>query len=172
MTRRRADRWVATSLVRSNWLSELAALRRAHRTNWILREVPATNRPPGGLLSVSAGTSLQGAARNPRANAGCHSIPIGQEPRSGASWHLVSCHSTRISGPLIPSLSFPPPLKKVLPAQVARSARRRSTSRLHERARPRMAPRYREAFVTVSSRRSFSVSELHLKDFDRCDALT
>ena len=37
---------------------------------------------------------------------------------------------------------------------------------------PRMAPRYREAFVTVSSRRSFSVSELHLKDFDRCDALT
>ena len=37
--------------------------------------------------------------------------------------------------PLIPSLSFPPPLTKVLPAQVARSARRRSTSRLHERAR-------------------------------------
>ena len=37
---------------------------------------------------------------------------------------------------------------------------------------PRMAPRYREAFVTVSSRRPFSVSELHLKDFDRCDALT
>ena len=37
--------------------------------------------------------------------------------------------------PLIPSLSFPPQLTKVLPAQVARSARRRSTSRLHERAR-------------------------------------
>ena len=91
--------------------------------------------PQVRLLSVSAGTSLQGAARNPRANAGCHSIPIGQEPRSGASWHLVSCHSTRISGPLIPSLSFPPQLIKVLPAQVARSARRRSTSRLHERAR-------------------------------------
>ena len=58
--------------------------------------------PQVRLLSVSAGSSpLQGAARNPRANAGCHSIPIGQEPRSGASWHLVSCHSTRKSRPLI-----------------------------------------------------------------------
>ena len=37
--------------------------------------------------------------------------------------------------PLIPSLSFAHALTKVLPAQVARSARRRSTSRLHERAR-------------------------------------
>ena len=32
--------------------------------------------------------------RNPRANAGFHSIHIGQEPRSGASWHLASCHLT------------------------------------------------------------------------------
>ena len=35
--------------------------------------------------------------RNPRANAGFHSVPFGQEPRSGASWNLSSCHSTRIS---------------------------------------------------------------------------
>ena len=66
------------------------------------RETPSLLKrpyPQVRLLSVSAGTSLQGAARNPRANAGCHSIPIGQEPRSGASWHLASCHSTRISDP-------------------------------------------------------------------------
>ena len=37
--------------------------------------------------------------------------------------------------------------------------------------RERMAPRYREAFVTMSSRRSISVSELQHKDFCRCDAL-
>ena len=88
-----------TSLVGSNWLSELAAVRRAQKANWIPREVPQPFDPQVRLLSVSAGTSLQGAARNPRANAGCHSIPIGQEPRSGASWHLASCHSTRISDP-------------------------------------------------------------------------
>ena len=38
--------------------------------------------------------------------------------------------------------------------------------------RERMAPRYREAFVTISCRRSISVSELQQhKDFCRCDAL-
>ena len=40
--------------------------------------------------------------RNPRANAGFPSIPIGQEPGPvlRASWHLASsCHSTRISDP-------------------------------------------------------------------------
>ena len=78
--------------------------------------------------------------RNPRANAGFHSIPFGQEPRSGASWHLaVSCAPNRKSGPLIPmlipSLSFPHDCNDLLPAQVPRSARRRSTSRLHGRAR-------------------------------------
>ena len=101
----------------------------------IPREVPATNRPPGRLLSVSAGASLQGAARNPRANPHEHSISLGQGWSSGGCSALVSCAPNRKSGPLIPSLSFPPQLTKVLPAQVARSARRRSTSRLHERAR-------------------------------------
>ena len=37
--------------------------------------------------------------------------------------------------------------------------------------RERMAPRYREAFVAMSPRRSISVSELQHKDFCRCDAL-
>ena len=91
--------------------------------------------PQVRLLSVSAGASLQGAARNPRANPHEHSISLGQGWSSGGCSALVSCAPNRKSGPLIPSLSFPPPLTKVLPAQVARSARRRSTSRLHERAR-------------------------------------
>ena len=90
---------------------------------------------PRCLLSVSAGASLQGAARNPRAKPHEHSTSLGQGWSSGGCSALVSCAPNRKSGPLIPSLSFPPPLKKVLPAQVARSARRRSTSRLHERAR-------------------------------------
>ena len=77
----------------------------------------------------------QGAARNPRANPHEHSISLGQGWSPGGCSALVSCAPNRKSGPLIPSLSFPPPLTKVLPAaQVARSARRRSTSRLHERA--------------------------------------
>ena len=38
--------------------------------------------------------------------------------------------------------------------------------------RARTAPRYREAFVTVCARRSFSVSQLQNKDLQRCDALT
>ena len=58
----------------------------------------ANSRPLGRVVVV----------RNPRANPHEHSAPFGQDPRSGASWHLSSCHSTRISGPLIPSLrSFP-----------------------------------------------------------------
>ena len=91
--------------------------------------------PQVRLLSVSAGTSLQGAARNPRANPHEHSISLGQGWSSNGCPPLVSCAPNRKFGPLIPSLSFPPPLTKVLPAQVARSARRRSTSRLHERSR-------------------------------------
>ena len=91
--------------------------------------------PQVRLLSVSAGASLQGAARNPRANPHENSISLGQGWSSGGCSALVSCAPNRKSGPLIPSLSFPPPLTKVLPAQVARSARRRSTLRLHERAR-------------------------------------
>ena len=71
--------------------------------------------------------------RNPRANPHGHSIPFGQEHRSGASWHLASCHSTRISGPLIPSLSFPHALTKVLPARVARAARSWATSQIARR---------------------------------------
>ena len=81
------------------------------------------------------GVKPRGAARNPRANPHAHSIPLGQGWSSGGCSALVSCAPNQKSGPLIPSLSFPPPLTKVLPAQVARSARRRSTSRLHERAR-------------------------------------
>jgi len=96
---------------------------------------PQPFEPQVRLLSVSAGASLQGAARNPRANPHEHSISLGQGWSSGGCSALVSCAPNRKSGPLIPSLSFPPPLTKVLPAQVARSARRRSTSRLHERAR-------------------------------------
>ena len=123
------------SLVGSNWLSELAALRRAHRANWIPREVPATFDPQVRLLSVSAGASLQGAARNPRANPHEHSISVGQGRSSGGCSALVSCAPNRKSGPLIPSLSFPHDCNDLLPEQVPRSARRRSTSRLHERAR-------------------------------------
>ena len=122
-------------LVRSSWLFELSAQQRAHRANWIPREVPQPFDPQVRLLSVSAGTSLQGAARNPRANPHEHSISLGQGWSSGGCSALVSCAPNRKSGPLIPSLSFPLQLTKVLPAQVARSARRRSTSRLHERAR-------------------------------------
>ena len=56
-----------TPLVGSNWLSELAALRRAHRANWIPREVPATFDPQVRLLSVSAGTFLDDATCGPQA---------------------------------------------------------------------------------------------------------
>ena len=71
--------------------------------------------------------------RNPRANPHEQPIPFGQEPRSSASWHPASCHSTRISGPLIPSLSFLYALTKVLPAQVARAARSWATSQMARR---------------------------------------
>ena len=72
--------------------------------------------------------------RNPRANPHEHSIPLGQEPRSGTFWHLASCHSTRISGPLIPPRGFPHALMtKVPPAQVARAARSCATSQLVRR---------------------------------------
>ena len=91
--------------------------------------------PQVRLLSVSAGTSLQGAARNPRANPHEHSISLGQGWSSGGCSALVSCAPNRKSGPLIPSLSFPHDCNDLLPAQAPRSARRRSTSRLHERAR-------------------------------------
>ena len=50
-------------------------------------------------------------------------------------FHAPRRTPNRKSGPLIPSLSFPRDCNDLLPAQVARSARRRSTSRLHERAR-------------------------------------
>ena len=96
---------------------------------------PQLTQPQVRLLSVSAGTSLQGAARNPRANPHEHSISLGQGWSSGGCSALVSCAPNRKSGPLIPSPSFPLNCNDMLPAQVPRSARRRSTSRLHERAR-------------------------------------
>ena len=126
--------------------------------------------PQVRLLSVSAGTSLQGAARNPRANPHEHSISLGQGWSSGGCSALVSCAPNRKSGPLIPSLSFPPPLAKCFqPRQVARSARRRSTSRLHERARHvwRRGTVHSSLGIRVPSRRSFSVSELQNKDLQR-----
>ena len=78
---------------------------------------------------------LRGAARNPCANPHEHSIPLGQGWSSGGCSALVSCAPNQKFGPLISSLSFPHDCNELLPAQVGRSARRRSTSRLHERAR-------------------------------------
>ena len=160
-----------TSLVRPTWLSELAALRRAHRANWILREVPATNRPPG-----ASSPSLRGR--------------LCREQRETRARTRVVTRSLSVKNP-------GPVLRGTLPHAIRRefptphpisefsSATDKSASSpgcsisaapidlaAARTCSPRMAPRYREAFVTVSSRRSFSVSELHLKDFDRCDALT
>ena len=79
---------------------------------------------------------LRGEARNPRANLHEHSISLGQGWSSGGCSALVSCAPNRKSGPLIPSLGFPHDFcNGLLPAQVPRPARRRSTSRLHERPR-------------------------------------
>ena len=70
------------SLVRSNWLYELSssAVRRAHRAAQLLdrsdERCPQLTQPQVRLLSVSAGTSLQGAARNPRANPHEHSASL------------------------------------------------------------------------------------------------
>ena len=89
--------------------------------------------PQVRLLSVSAGTSLQGAARNPRANPHEHSISLGQGWSPGGCSALGSCAPNRKSGPLIPSLSFAHALTKVLPAQVARAARSWATSQMARR---------------------------------------
>ena len=105
--------------------------------NYSYERCPQLTQPQVRLLSVSAGTSLQGAARNPRSNPHEHSIPLGQGWSSGGCSALVSCATNRKSGPLIliPSLIFPHDCNDLLPARVPRPARRRSTSRLHERAR-------------------------------------
>ena len=117
---------------------------------------------------------LRGAARNPRANPHEHSISLGQGWSSGGCSALVSCAPNRKSGPLIPSLSFPHDCNDLLPAQVARSARRRSTSRLHERARHvwrRGTVHSSLGFLLEGHFLSQSFIS-RLKDFDRCDALT
>ena len=94
------------------------------------KSTPNTTRSHRQTPPIAIARSFQHAENGRFAAAGGQSTaplarggPFGQEPRPGASWHLASCHSTRISGPLIPSLSFPHALTKVLPAQVARAAR-------------------------------------------------
>ena len=123
------------SLVGSNWLSELAALRRAQKANWIPREVPATIRPPGAPPLRLCGDVSAGSSAKPARERGLSLDPY--RSRTPVRCFVAPCLMPFDANfrPLIPSLSFPPPLTKVLPAQVARSARRRSTSRLHERAR-------------------------------------
>ena len=133
----------------------------------------ATIRPPGAPPLRLCGDVSAGSSAKPARERGLSLDPY--RSRTPVRCFVAPCLMPFDANfrPLIPSLSFPPQLTKVLPAQVARSARRRSTSRLHERARHVWRRGIvKRLFVTVSSRRSFSVSELHLKDFDRCDALT
>ena len=70
-------------------------------------------------------------------------------------------------------LSFPHDFNDLLPAQVPRSARRRSTSRLHERARHvwRRGTVHSSLWCLLEGYFRSLSTELHLKDFDRCVAL-
>ena len=160
-----------TSLVRPTWVSELAAVRRAHRANCIPREVPATNRPPG-----ASSPSLRGRlCREQRETARERGLSL--DPYRSRT--PVRCFVAPCLMPFDAKIPTPHPISEFSSAtEKSASSPGCSTSAAPidlaaaRTCSPRMAPRYREAFVTVSSRRSFSVSELHLKDFDRCDALT
>ena len=161
-----------TSLVGSNWLSELAALRRAQKANWIPREVPATNRPPGAPPLRLCGDVSAGSSAKPARERGLSLDPY-------RSRTPVRCFVAPCLMPFDAKIRTPHPISEFSSA-TDKSASSPGCSisaapidlAAARTCSPRMAPRYREAFVTVSSRRSFSVSELHLKDFDRCGALT
>ena len=77
--------WELLGFLSSPHCGELVEPIRSHERH------PQPFDPQVRLLSVSAGTSLQGAARNPRANPHEHSISLGKGWSSGGCSALVSC---------------------------------------------------------------------------------
>ena len=123
------------SLVGSNWLSELAAGAASSESQLDPTRGAATIRPPGAPPLCLCGDVSAGSSAKPARERGLSLDPY--RPRTPVRCFVAPCLMPFDANfrPLIPSMSFPPQLTKVLPAQVARSAPRRSTSRLHERAR-------------------------------------